>query len=119
MTISGACAATIGLWAEVGPFALIFVALVWGVSVIADSAQFSASVVELAEPKMVGTALTMQTCMGFLLTAIAIQLMPIVVDALTWRYAFSVLAIGPFLGVLAMWRLRQSPESLRLAHGRR
>jgi len=119
MATSGMCAATIGLWAEVGPFALIFVALVWGISVIADSAQFSASVVELAEPRMVGTALTMQTCMGFLLTAIAIQLMPIVVDALTWRYAFSVLAIGPFLGVLAMWRLRQSPESLRLAHGRR
>ena len=119
MATSGACAATIGIWAEVGPWALILVAVIWGVSVVADSAQFSASVVELSEPKMVGTALTMQTCLGFLLTVIAIQLMPLAVDALTWRYAFSVLAIGPFLGVVAMWRLRQSPDALRLAHGRR
>jgi len=119
MAISGACAATIGLFAQVGPVALIVVAFIWGVSIIADSAQFSASIAELAEPRLIGTALTMQTCMGFLLTVFAIQLMPLAVEAFTWRYAFAVLAIGPFLGVLAMWRLRRSPESIRLANGRR
>lgn len=119
MAVSGACAATIGLAVQAGPVALIVVAFAWGVSIVADSAQFSASIAELAEPRLIGTALTMQTCMGFLLTVFTIQLMPFAVEALTWRYAFAVLAIGPFLGVLAMWRLRHSPESVRLANGRR
>jgi len=119
MAISGACAATIGIVAEKSSIALIAVAVVWGVTVIADSAQFSASVVELSEPNMVGTALTMQTCMGFLLTVIAIQLMPIAVDALTWKYAFAILSVGPFFGVMAMWKLRRLPDALRLANGRR
>jgi len=119
MATSGACAATIGLWAHVGPVALVLVALLWGLTVVADSAQFSASIVELSDPALVGTALTVQTSIGFLLTFFSIQLMPIAIDTLTWRYAFSVLAIGPFLGVLAMWCLRRSPESIRLANGRR
>lgn len=63
--------------------------------------------------------LTLQTCAGFLLTFLAIQAMPLVVEALGWRYAFAVLAIGPFLGVVAMLKLRLLPESLRLANGRR
>ena len=45
--------------------------------------------------------------------------MPYAVDWLGWRYAFLPLAIGPFLGVWAMARLRAHPESRRLAGGRR
>jgi MFS family permease len=119
MATSGMCAATIGLCAEVGPVALTVVAILWGFSVVADSAQFSASVVELSDPTMVGTALTVQTSLGFLLTVVAIHIMPIAVAALTWKYAFAVLAVGPFLGVLAMWRLRRLPEAEKLANGNR
>lgn len=119
MAISGSCAAVIGFLPAFGVFAVVAVAVVWGVTIVADSAQFSASVAELAEPHLVGTMLTLQTCAGFLLTFLAIQAMPLVVEALGWRYAFAVLAIGPFLGVVAMLKLRLLPESLRLANGRR
>ena len=119
MAISGTCAAVIGLSPALGAFAVITVALVWGVTVIADSAQFSASVAELSEPHLVGTMLTLQTSMGFLLTFLMIQAMPAIVAHVGWTFAFAVLAIGPVFGVLSMWRLRNQPESLRLAGGRR
>lgn len=119
MAISGSCAAVIGFLPAFGVFAVVAVAIVWGITIVADSAQFSASVAELAEPHLVGTMLTLQTCAGFLLTFLAIQAMPLVVETLGWRYAFAVLAIGPFLGVVAMLKLRLLPESLRLANGRR
>ncbi|MFP6711228.1 MAG: hypothetical protein VB913_05990 [Rhodospirillales bacterium] len=68
---------------------------------------------------MVGTMLTIQTCAGFLLTLITIHLMPHLIEAVSWNYAFAVLAIGPFLGVIAMGRLRAHPESEKLAGGMR
>jgi hypothetical protein len=92
---------------------------VWGVAIVADSAQFSASVAELSERHLVGTMLTLQTALGFTLTLVTIHLMPHWVDWLGWRYAFAPLAIGPFLGVWAMARLRADPAALRLAGGRR
>jgi MFS family permease len=94
--------------------------LVWGFAVVADSAQFSAAVSELAEGSYVGTALTLQTAIGFLLTIVSIQLVPMFVDALGgWRWAFAFLAVGPALGTLAMLRLRGLPEAGRLAGGLR
>lgn len=117
MAVSGTCAATIGLTVDIGPVFMMVVAILWGVSVVADSAQFSAAVAELSEPDLVGSMLTVQTCLGFLLTSLTIQLMPWMVDWLTWRYAFVFLAIGPFLGVLSMWRLRYQPDANRLANG--
>ena len=117
MAISGTCAATIGLTVDLGPVVMIVIAIVWGVTVVADSAQFSAAVAELSEPDLVGSMLTVQTCLGFLLTSITIQFMPWMVEWLTWRYAFVFLAIGPFLGVLSMWRLRDQADSIRLANG--
>jgi MFS family permease len=119
MTISGLCAAFIGLTIDSGPIVMMIVSIIWGVTIVADSAQFSAAIAELAEPELVGTMLTIQTCMGFLVTFAAIQAMPLMIDWLTWRYAFAFLAIGPFFGVLSMWRLRLQPDSLRLANGRR
>ena len=119
MVCSGTCAATIGWWVGVGPVALMAVALLWGFSAVADSAQFSASIAELSPPHLVGTALTVQTSLGFLLTFFVIQAMPWVVDHLGWSYAFIPLAVGPYVGVWAMWRLRQRPEAVGLAHGRR
>jgi MFS family permease len=119
MALSGLCAALIGL-SFGGPPALTFwLAVLWGVTVIADSAQFSTAVTELSPPAYVGTALTAQTCVGFALTMISIWLIPPVVRVVGWRWAFASLALGPALGVLAMGRLRGLPEALRLAGGRR
>ena len=119
MAVSGTCAATIGFAPALGPVALIALALLWGVTIVADSAQFSAAIAELSEPRLVGTMLTLQTSLGFLLTFATIQAMPVLIEALTWRYAFMVLAIGPALGVLAMGRLRAEPDAVRIAGGRR
>ena len=119
MAISGTCAAGIGLLFGGAPWALVGLAVVWGIAIVADSAQFSASIIELSEPKWVGTMLTVQTSVGFLITLVTIHLIPVFVDALTWRWAFAPLAIGPALGILAMARLRAHPEAIRLAGGNR
>jgi MFS family permease len=106
MALSGACAAIIGLCIA-SPTLVVAVAVVWGFAVVADSAQFSALVTELAPPHAVGTALTLQTSLGFLLTMASIQLVPRLVDLVGWRWAFVALAIGPMLGIAAMRRLRR------------
>jgi MFS family permease len=119
MVVSGACAIAVGLFFG-GPLAaLVPLLLIWGVTVVADSAQFSTAVSELAPPDYVGTALTLQTSLGFLLTCATIYLLPAVAAAIGWRWSMSVLAIGPALGVWAMLALRARPEAARLAGGRR
>lgn len=105
MAISGACALSIG-WITNRQLMLI-VALVWGVTVVADSAQFSALVTEVAPKHAVGTALTLQTSLGFLLTAFTIWLAIRLHVLFDWRVAFGMLAIGPALGILSMRRLQQ------------
>ena len=119
MAVSGTCAATIGLLYGASPWLVTLVCLIWGLSIVADSAQFSASIAELSDRQLVGTMLTVQTAVGFTLTLITIHLMPLWVDGLGWRWAFAPLAIGPFLGVWAMARLRAHPDAVRLAGGRR
>jgi MFS family permease len=119
MAISGSCCLLIGLLFGGPPGLLLLVAAIWGATVVADSAQFSACVTELGDPQYVGTALTMQTCVGFLLTTISIELIPYFVKAVGWQYAFGILAPGPLLGVIAMLRLRTLPEAAKIAHGRR
>ena len=119
MAISGCCAASVGLLFGGNPVALLALCLIWGISIVADSAQFSASIAELSDPARVGTMLTLQTALGFTLTLVTIHLMPYLVDALGWRYAFVPLALGPAAGVWAMARLRAHPRSLALAGGRR
>ena len=89
-----------------GPDSLVIaVGLIWGVAVIADSAQFSALVTERAPPHAVGTALTLQTSLGFLLTAASIQLVPRIAAATGWRWAMVVLALGPVAGLAIVRRL--------------
>jgi MFS family permease len=119
MAISGACCLGIGLLYDAPPAMLLAVCAVWGAAVVADSAQFSACVTELADPRYMGTALTVQTCVGFLLTMGSIELVPLAAGAVGWRWAFAVLAPGPILGVAAMLRLRGLPEAAQIAHGRR
>ena len=119
MALSGLCALAIGFTYGGPPLVTLFVAVVWGVSVVADSAQFSTAVTELAPAAYVGTALTTQTCVGFALTMLSIWLIPPVVALVGWRWAFAMLAVGPGLGVVAMARLRALPEASRMAGGRR
>jgi MFS family permease len=118
MTVSGCCAILIGFTFGAPPAFTILVGVIWGVAVIADSAQFSAAVAELCDAPLRGTMLTLQTSLGFLITLVSIQAMPFVVRIVGWHLAFSILAIGPFLGTIAMLQLRRMPESKKLAQGR-
>jgi MFS family permease len=105
MGMSAGCALAMG-WLLGAPVWIVSViAAIWGVTVIADSAQFSAMIAEFSEPSSVGTLLTAQTCAGFLLTLVSIHLVPVVVAASGWPGAFSMLAIGPLLGCVAIYRL--------------
>jgi MFS family permease len=107
MAVSGGCALVIG-WLGAFPTAMVVaLALLWGFTVVADSAQFSALVTEVAPPHAVGTALTLQTSLGFLLTAGTIWLTFVVQQAFGWGVAFSLLAIGPAVGIVQMQRLKR------------
>ncbi len=106
MLVSGACCFAIGPASGVSLALTFAIALVWGVFVVADSAQFSACVVQLAPPELTGTMLTVQTCVGFLLTAVTIQVLPALLPVLGWSAGFALLGIGPLLGAWAMLRLR-------------
>ena len=119
MAVSGACAIGIGFLFGGNPVVLVALALMWGFAVVANSAQFSACVSELCRADLTGTALTLQTSLGFLLTLVTIRLIPTVETSVGWTWAFAFLAIGPALGILAMGALRRSPEAQRLAGVRR
>ena len=118
MLVSGGAALVIG-FLPASVLLITIVAFVWGSTVVADSAQFSAAMTELADPQYRGSALAFQTGIGFLLTAVTIRGVPIIEDAIGWGPAFAVLAIGPALGIVAMMRLRALPEAARLANGLR
>jgi high-affinity nickel permease len=118
MIVSGSCALVIGFFNRGHPALVTAVALLWGFAIVADSAQFSSSISELSEAEYMGTQLTTQTSMGFLLTLASIQLVPILARAGGWGWAFAALAPGPALGTIAMWRLLRSAEAGRLAGGK-
>jgi MFS family permease len=106
MAVSGLCCLVIGFFFGASFWLLVPVAWTWGFAVVADSAQFSAMVTEVAPSHAVGTALTLQTSAGFLLTMVTIQLVPAIVDHAGWRWAFAILALGPALGIAAIARFR-------------
>jgi len=107
MAASGACSVAVGPAVGAPAGVLVAVALVWGATIVADSAQFSAAVTEWSEPAYVGTAVTLQTALGFLLTMVTIGLVPRWVDAWGWTRAYMPLAIGPVVGSWCMMRLRR------------
>jgi hypothetical protein len=115
---SGGASLLAGLVFGASLLVLVPFVLVWAFAIVADSAQFSAAVTELGEGSYVGSALTLQTALGFLLTTLSIQLVPQLVALVGWQWAFAPLAIDPALGTLAMLRLRRLPEARRLAGGR-
>jgi len=121
MVASGTCAVLVGLAFGAPAPLLLILAVIWGVTIIADSAQFSAAVSELAPPGTAGSALSVQLAVGFVFTSVPILLVGLIdpVDAGGWRLAFGMLALGPVAGCWSMWRLRHRPESLVMANGHR
>ena len=103
------------------PAVTVAIAIVWGVTVVADSAQFSTAVSELAPAGTAGSALALQMALGFLLTGVTILAVGWLDpgDGSAWRVAFALLALGPVVGIIAMWRLRRRPEAIRMANGHR
>lgn len=91
-------------------FLLIAIVIIWGASIIADSAQFSALVADYAPPQEAGALLTLQTALGFALTTLTVQVAPFITNAIDWPGLFIVLAIGPIVGILAMLHLRRITE---------
>ena len=118
MTISASCAVLIGLLFDGPSWLVLMVGLVWGFAVVADSAQFSTMVTELADQAYVGTALTLQLAAGFTITVTTIWLIPFLEISFGWKWAFAFLAPGPIIGILAMLRLRSLPEASRIGGGK-
>ena len=118
LLISGVCALAAGLLFN-HPVLLTALCIVWGFAVVADSAQFSAAVSELTDQRYVGTALTMQTCLGFGLTMVSIRLIGALVEDGEQSWVFALLALGPAFGIWSMLRLRRLPEASAMAGGRR
>ena len=120
MAGSGACAVGIGLVFAGPPWAFLLVALVWGATIVGDSAQFSAAVTELADQRYVGTAVALQLGLGFGLTVLTLWLTPVFAAWIGgWRWAFLLLVPGPVAGVAAMLALRRRPEAAAMAGGLR
>ena len=120
MFTSGSCAFLIGFSIEVAPALFVFVAFIWGFTIISDSGQFSAAATELAESHLVGTALTVQMALGFGITILAIWLVPLSAHWFgSFQWAFLLLFPGPFIGALAMLLLRRRPDAVKLALGKR
>lgn len=120
MALSGACALASGFVFDGPAWLFIAVSLVWGFSVVGDSAQFSAIVTELGDQMYVGTALALQLGTGFLLTVVTIWLLPLAAARLeSWQWVFLILIPGPLIGIAAMLALRRLPEAAKVAGGRR
>jgi MFS family permease len=119
MIISGSIALFIGFLPLDWGWIIAIVALIWGASIVADSAQFSTAITELSDGAYRGTALTFQTGLGFLLTIVTIRIVPVLAESVNWGVAFAILGIGPVVGTYAMLRLRSLPEARAMAMGRK
>jgi MFS family permease len=119
LVISGLCCFAAGFLFGGPPWAVVTLCVAWGFAIVADSAQFSACISELCDPAYTGTALALQTSLGFLLTLVTIRLLPTVVARVGWSWAFVLLAPGPVFGAWAMGALRALPQSKQMAGGRR
>jgi MFS family permease len=109
MAVSAACC-VLGSLAFHQPLLLLLLSVIWGIAVIADSAQFSTIISEVSDKSYVGTALTIQTALGFMLTAFSIRAMAAIAARSGWRWALASMAIGPLLGIWAMSRLLAGPK---------
>lgn len=112
MAVSGTCAILFALFFGGPLWLMILIAILWGMSVIPDSAQFSALVADYTPAEKAGSLLTFQTALGFALTTVTVQLAPILADRIGWPWLMALLALGPIAGIYAMWGLRGESDGL-------
>ncbi|MEO8201042.1 MAG: MFS transporter [Gemmatimonadota bacterium] len=108
MAASGVFSLGIGLVFGASFWIVVPLTMAWGFFVVADSAQFSSLITEVTPAHAVGTALTIQTSLGFLLTMVTIQLVPVIAAHQGWRWSFAILSLGPAAGIAAIRRLHRS-----------
>lgn len=118
MAVSGSCAILIGLVFQSSLLLTLLIGLLWGITVVGDSPQFSTIVTETADQSYVGTALTVQLASGFAVTVVTIWLLPFIQEIFSWNWAFTLLALGPIVGILAMLRLKSLPEAAKIGGGK-
>ncbi|MHA2008563.1 MAG: MFS transporter [Promethearchaeota archaeon] len=116
--VSGLSSLTIGFFLNNYVLAVV-IAIIWGLTVVPDSPQYSAMISELSNPAYIGTALAIQTAVGFAITNITIWLLPIIVDLIGWTYGFVFLVFGPVFGIYSLLKLRKEPDSVKIALGKK
>ena len=97
----------------------LVITIIWGLTIVPDSPQYSAMISELSDPAYIGTALTIQTTLGFAITNITIWLLPVIVDSTSWIFGFAFLVLGPLIGILSLIKLRKEPDSVQIAQGKK
>ncbi len=104
LLMSGICCllSPLAFYAGSGIFFIAFL-IFWGLAVIADSPLFSTLVAQNANEDSKGTALTIVNCVGFSITIISIQLLNILKEVLDLRFIYMILAVGPVLGLIALY----------------
>ena len=118
LVISGSSSLIIGFFLNNALLALV-IAIIWGLTVVPDSPQYSAMISELSDPTYIGTALAMQTAIGFAITNISIWLLPVMVDLIGWSFGFTFLVLGPITGIISLIKLRNEPDSQKIAQGKK
>lgn len=115
---SGSSSLVIGFFFE-NPILVTIIAIFWGITIIPDSPQYSSMVTEVSDQALVGSALTLQTAIGFALTIVTVRLIPIMEGLVGWKYAFVILSLGPLLGIVSLALLRREKDALLIANGKR
>ncbi|MFW9819788.1 MAG: MFS transporter [Candidatus Thorarchaeota archaeon] len=101
------------------PILALVIAIIWGMTIVPDSPQYSAMISELSDPVYIGTSLAIQTSIGFALTNISIWLLPFFVDLIGWQFGFMFLVIGPLFGIYSLIQLRRENDSIKIAQGKK
>jgi len=118
LILSGSSSLVIGFFLNNTILALI-IAVIWGITIVPDSPQYSVMITELSDQDYIGTALTIQTSVGFGITLFSIRLLPTFVHLVGWLYGFTILAIGPIIGIISLLLLRREPDSLNIGQGKK
>jgi len=118
LVISGSTSLIIGFFLN-NAVAALLIAIIWGLTIVPDSPQYSAMISELSNPAYIGTVLAIQTSLGFAISNISIWLLPIIVDLTGWTYGFMFLAVGPSLAIYSLMKLRQESDSKLIAQGKK
>ena len=108
LSISGICCLLSPTLFHLNKELLLLFLLIWGYTVIMDSPLFSTLVAKNADPEIKGTALTIVNCIGFSLTIISLQTINLASTYINKEYLFTILALGPIFGLLALQQRKHS-----------